>query len=345
MRAAKASSLRHPGLRHLSEPAALGEILRKSRVAQTKYAQYTQKQVDRIFFEAAMAGNAARLTLAEHAASETKKGVVEDKVIKNHFASESVYNRFANVKTCGVISDMSSAGIERIAFPLGVIAVVSPVTNPTSTVLYKSLMALKTRNSVVIAPHPGAAKCSAETARILMDAAIKAGAPEDLIQCLPAPSIELSCELMNHPEINLIWATGGHKLVHQALSTGKPTIVAGEGNCPAIIDEHADIQMAVSSILQSKTFDNGMICASEQAVVVVDSIRDAVLAEFSKRGAHVLTPSETEKVGAIILEKDFSGVNRLIAGQSAQTIAKVAGVQVSWHDSKFWALKLSLLLP
>ena len=197
-------------------------------------------------------------------------------MIKNHFATETMYNRFSGQKTCGVISEQVSAGVERIAFPLGIIAAITPVTNPTSTVLYKALLALKTRNTIVIAPHPSAAKCSAAAATILHDAAVAAGAPEDCILCIDEPSLQLTQDLMAHNEVNLIWATGGHKLVVQALQTGKPCIVAGEGNCAAVIDEKADIPMAVSSILMSKTFDHGMTCATEQAVVVVESVREQV---------------------------------------------------------------------
>jgi acetaldehyde dehydrogenase/alcohol dehydrogenase len=219
-----------------------------------------------------------------------------------------------------------------VAFPLGLIAAITPVTNPTSTAIYKSLLALKTRNGVVVAPHPSAAACTAEAVRVVHDAAVRAGAPPGIISCLAKPSIELTQQLMDSPEINLIWATGGRKMVVAALHTGKPCIVGGEGNCPAIIDEKADIQTAVSSILLSKTFDHGMTCAAEQAVVVVEAVRQQVIDELRRRGAYVLNDTETGAVGAVLLEADLSGVNKQVVGKDAATIAKLAGLEVRFPE-------------
>jgi acetaldehyde dehydrogenase/alcohol dehydrogenase len=308
--------------------SAVDTLLAGVRAAQLRYAEYTQQQVDRVFMEVAVATSAARVTLAEHAWAETKRGVMEDKVIKNHFASEVVANRFAASKTCGVIAEDVMAGVDRVAFPLGVIAAVTPVTNPTSTIIYKALMALKTRNALVVAPHPASAECAAATVRIIDAAATRAGAPPGLVACLVHPSLDTTNALMRSPHVNLIWATGGQGLVRSALATGKPCIVAGEGNCPAVIDELAHVPTAVSAILQSKTFDWGMTCASEQAAVVVASAYDAVLDELRKRGAVVLSDAQASAVGARLLSADGRGVNAEIVGQSPERIAALAGIPV-----------------
>ncbi len=304
----------------------LNELMKKVRAAQLKYAEFSQEQVDMIFRHAAQAAAESRIRLAKLAVEETGMGVFEDKVIKNHFASEFIYNKYANEKTCGVIEEDEDAGIVKIAEPIGVIAGIIPTTNPTSTAIFKSLIALKTRNAIVFSPHPRAKKCTIEAARIMRDAAIAAGAPEDIIGWIDEPTVELSAALMGHAEINLTLATGGPAMVKAAYSSGKPAIGVGSGNTPAIIDETADIKMAVNSVLLSKSFDNGMICASEQSVVVVDAVYEAVKKEFAFRGAHLLTNAEREKVAAVVMKN--GRVNAEIVGQSAAKIAEMAGVKV-----------------
>lgn len=294
------------------------------RAAQKQFSTYTQEQVDKIFLAAATAANKARIPLAKLAVEETGMGVVEDKVIKNHYASEYIYNAYRNMKTCGVIEEDKSYGIVRIAEPVGIIAAVIPTTNPTSTAIFKTLIALKTRNGILISPHPRAKRSTIEAARIVLDAAVAAGAPEGIIDWVDAPSLELTNLAMK--EADIILATGGPGMVKSAYSSGKPAIGVGSGNVPAIIDDSADILSAVSSIILSKTFDNGMICASEQSVIVVDSVYNKVKKEFVDRGCYVLKGEETEKVRKTILIN--GALNAKIVGQSAYAIAKLAGVTV-----------------
>ena len=303
--------------------------LEEIKDAQKKFATYTQEQVDEIFRQAAIAANSARIELAKMAVEESGMGIVEDKVIKNHFASEYIYNKYKNEKTCGVLERDAGFGIVRIAEPVGVIAAVVPTTNPTSTAIFKSLIALKTRNGIVFSPHPRAKKSTIAAAKIVLDAAVKAGAPEGIIGWIDEPSIELSQLVMK--EVDLILATGGPGMVKAAYSSGKPAVGVGPGNTPAIIDESADIKMAVNSILLSKTFDNGMICASEQSVIVSDSIYEEVKKEFAYRGAYILSKDETDKVGKVILIN--GALNAGIVGQPAFKIAQMAGVKVP-EDAK-----------
>lgn len=304
----------------------LNELMKRVRAAQRAYAEFSQERVDVIFRHAAQAANENRIKLARLAVEETGMGVFEDKVIKNHFASEFIYNKYADARTCGVIEEDEDAGIVKIAEPIGIIAGVVPTTNPTSTAIFKSLIALKTRNAIVFSPHPRAKRCTVEAARIVLEAAVAAGAPADIIGWIDEPTVELSAALMRHPDINLTLATGGPGMVKAAYSSGKPAIGVGAGNTPAIIDETSHLKMAVNSVLLSKSFDNGMICASEQSVIVVDEVYDAVRKEFALRGARVLTPAEREKVAAVVM-KD-GRVNAEIVGQSAARIAEMAGVKV-----------------
>ena len=303
---------------------ALQERMRIMRAAQREFSKFTQEQVDHIFFEAAMAANKARIPLAKMAVEETGMGVMEDKVIKNHYASEYIYHAYRNTKTVGVIEQDDAFGIKKIAEPIGLVAAVIPTTNPTSTAIFKALLCLKTRNAILISPHPRAKKCTAEAARIVYEAAVKAGAPEGIIGCIEYPSLELTGELMH--EADIILATGGPGMVHAAYSSGKPALGVGAGNTPVIIDETADIKLAVSSIIHSKTFDTGMICASEQSVTVLDSIYDEVRDEFERRGCYFLKGDELDKVRHTILIN--GALNAKIVGQSAYTIAKLAGVDV-----------------
>ena len=302
----------------------LTEALAKCRAAQEKFATYTQEQVDKIFLAAATAANQMRIPLAKQAVAETGMGVVEDKVIKNHYAAEYIYNAYKNSKTCGVIEEDTAYGIQRIAEPIGVIAAVIPTTNPTSTAIFKTLISLKTRNGIIISPHPRAKGCTIAAARVVLEAAVAAGAPEGIIAWIDKPSLELTNQVMR--EADLILATGGPGMVKAAYSSGKPALGVGPGNTPAVIDDSADILLAVSSVIHSKTFDNGMICASEQSVVVLDSIYDRVKAEFIKRGCYVLNGEEIDKVRATILIN--GALNAKIVGQSAHTIAALAGVDV-----------------
>ncbi|HHW45284.1 MAG TPA: bifunctional acetaldehyde-CoA/alcohol dehydrogenase [Clostridiales bacterium] len=298
--------------------------LERVRHAQEKYASYTQEQVDKIFKAAALAANRARIPLAKLAVEETGMGVVEDKVIKNHFASEYIYNKYKDAKTCGVIEKDTAMGIIKIAEPVGVIGAVIPTTNPTSTTIFKTLLALKTRNGIIVSPHPRAKKCTVEAARIVLEAAVEAGAPEDIIGWIDAPSLELTNTLMK--ESDLILATGGMAMVKAAYSSGTPAIGVGAGNVPAIIDDSADIVLAVNSIIHSKIFDNGMICASEQAVIVLDEVYEKVKKEFAERGCYFLKGDETDKVRKIIIIND--ALNAKIVGQPATAIAKLAGIEV-----------------
>jgi len=302
----------------------LEKALKRLREAQSIYATYTQEQVDKIFFAAAMAANKMRIPLAKMAVEETGMGVVEDKVVKNHYASEYIYNAYKNAKTCGVIEEDPAFGIKKIAEPLGVVAAVIPTTNPTSTAIFKTLIALKTRNAIIISPHPRAKNSTIEAAKIVLEAAVKAGAPEGIIGWIDVPSLELTNMVMR--EADVILATGGPGLVKAAYSSGKPAIGVGAGNTPAIIDDSADILLAVNSIIHSKTFDNGMICASEQSVIVLDGVYKEVKKEFAKRGCYFLNEEETEKVRKTIIIN--GALNAKIVGQTAHTIAKLAGFDV-----------------
>ena len=303
---------------------ALEETLASVKEAQKKFSTYTQEQVDKIFLAAASAANKARIPLAKMAVEETGMGVVEDKVIKNNYAAEYIYNAYKNTKTCGVIEEDKVYGIKKIAEPIGVIAAVIPTTNPTSTAIFKCLIALKTRNAIIISPHPRAKLSTIAAAKLVLEAAVEAGAPEGIISWVDIPSLELTNLLMK--EADIILATGGPGMVKAAYSSGKPALGVGAGNTPAIIDETADIILAVSSIIHSKTFDNGMICASEQSVIVHQNIYDAVKTEFAQRGCYFLNPEETEKVRKTILIN--GSLNAKIVGQPAAKIAALAGVTV-----------------
>ena len=305
------------------------ERISQIREAQKIYSTYTQEQVDEIFRQAALAANNARIKLAKMAVEESGMGIVEDKVIKNHFASEYIYNKYKNEKTCGVIDSDVAFGITKVAEPIGVVAAVVPTTNPTSTAIFKALIALKTRNGIIFSPHPRAKNATIEAARIVLEAAVKAGAPKNIIGWIDEPSLELSQKVMSECDITL--ATGGPGMVKAAYSSGKPAIGVGAGNTPAIIDDTAHIKMAVSSILMSKTFDNGVICASEQTVLVMDSIYNEVRKEFADRGAYFLKSDEIDKVRKTIIVN--GGLNAKIVGQSAFKIAELAGVSVP-EDAK-----------
>ncbi|MCK9456151.1 MAG: bifunctional acetaldehyde-CoA/alcohol dehydrogenase [Candidatus Riflebacteria bacterium] len=307
----------------------LKSTIEKVRAAQKIFSNFSQEQVDEIFRQAAMAANNNRIKLAKAAYEETGMGIVEDKVIKNHFASEYIYNQYKDDKTCGVIEYDKSFGITKIAEPIGVIAAVVPTTNPTSTAIFKALLTLKTRNGIIFSPHPRAKNCTIEAARIVYEAAVKAGAPENIIAWIDEPSVELSQSVMRETDLTL--ATGGPGMVKAAYSSGKPAIGVGAGNTPAIIDETAHIKMAVNSILLSKSFDNGVICASEQSVIVLNEIYDSVKNEFIARGAYILNEDEISSVRQIILVNGKLNAN--IVGQSAANIAEMAGIQVS-QDTK-----------
>lgn len=339
----------------LQEQQYIDALVNKVSEAQKIYATYSQEQVDHIFRRVALKLSSLRIPLAKMAVEETGMGVVEDKVIKNHFASEYIYNKFKNCKTCGVLEEDKANGILKVAEPLGVIAGVIPTTNPTSTAIFKSLIALKTRNGIIFSPHPRAKKCTVETARLILEEAVKAGAPENIIGWIEEPTILKTQELMKHPKIDCILATGGPGMVKSAYSSGKPALGVGAGNTPAIIDETADIKMAVSSILMSKTFDNGMICASEQSIVCVKDVYDDVRKELEYRGAYLLSAKEKEKLSKVIF---IDGkLNAGIVGQPAYKIAEMAGVKVPvetkalvgeaseiGHQEPFSAEKLSPVL-
>lgn len=302
----------------------LTEKLAQMREAQKKFATYTQEQVDKIFKAAALAANKERIPLAQLAYEETGYGVVEDKVIKNHFAAEFVYNKYRDTKTCGVIEEDKAYGMTKIAEPLGVVAAVIPTTNPTSTAIFKTLLCLKTRNAIMISPHPRAKKCTTEAARIVLEAAVEAGAPEGIVGWIEKPSLVATNTLMS--EADIILATGGPGMVNAAYSSGTPALGVGPGNNPAIIDDSADVVNSVNSIMQSKTFDNGMICATEQNVIVLDGVYDAVKAEFQKRGAFFLQGDDIDKVGNTVIVN--GAVNAKMVGQPATKIAEAAGVEV-----------------
>lgn len=303
---------------------SLQNLITNVKKAQKEFAKFSQEQVDKIFLAAAIAANKARIPLAKMAVEETGMGVVEDKVIKNNYAAEYIYNKYKDVKTCGVIEEDESYGIKKIAEPIGLIAAVIPTTNPTSTAIFKTLISLKTRNGIIISPHPRAKKSTIEAAKIVLEAAVEAGAPKGIIGWIDVPSLEFTNTLMQTADT--ILATGGPGMVKSAYSSGKPALGVGAGNTPAIIDDSADIILAVNSIIHSKTFDNGMICASEQSVIVLDAVYDSVRAEFEKRGCYFLNPEETEKVRKTIIIN--GALNAKIVGQKAHTIAALAGVEV-----------------
>lgn len=302
----------------------LEEAIARVRRAQKEYATFTQEQVDKIFFAAATAANKMRIPLAKLAVEETGMGIVEDKVIKNHYASEYIYNAYRHTKTCGVIEEDKAYGTIKIAEPIGLIAAVIPTTNPTSTAIFKTLLALKTRNGIIISPHPRAKKSTIAAAKVVLDAAVAAGAPENIIDWIDVPSLEMTNLIMK--EADIILATGGPGMVKAAYSSGKPAVGVGAGNTPAIIDDTADVVLAVNSIIHSKTFDNGMICASEQSVIVLDGVYDKAKKEFADRGCYFLNPEETEKVRKTILIN--GALNAKIVGQKPVTIAKLAGFDV-----------------
>ncbi len=326
--------------------------------AQEEYSHFSQEQVDKIFKAAATAADKARIPLARMAIEETGMGVLEDKIIKNHFASEYIYNKHKNVKTCGIIKEDKANGTKIVAEPLGVLAGIIPTTNPTSTAIFKSLIALKTRNAIIFSPHPRATKSTIAAAKLVLDAAVKAGAPKDIIGWIDVPSIELSSALMKHPKIDCILATGGPGMVKAAYSSGNPALGVGPGNTSAVIDETADIKMAVSSILMSKTFDNGMICASEQSVVVVEDVYEEVKKEFLYRGAYLVNKAEQKKmVDLPFIDPARGTAHPAIVGQSAHKIAELSGFktpedakillverpEVDWNDP-FSREKLSPIL-
>ena len=302
----------------------LQEAISRTRKAQQEFATFTQEQVDKIFLAAASAANKARIPLAKMAVEETGMGVVEDKVIKNNYAAEYIYNAYKDTKTCGVIEEDKAFGIKKIAEPIGVVAAVIPTTNPTSTAIFKCLLALKTRNAIIISPHPRAKNCTIAAAKLVLEAAVSAGAPEGIIDWIDIPSLEMTNTVMK--EADIILATGGPGMVKAAYSSGKPALGVGAGNTPAIIDDSADILLAVNSIIHSKTFDNGMICASEQSVIVMESIYNAVKAEFAARGCYFLDAAETEKVRKTIIIN--GALNAKIVGQKASKIAELSGVTV-----------------
>lgn len=306
----------------------LAPIVEGVKQAQKIYATFSQEQVDEIFKAAALAASSARIELSQMAVEETRMGIMEDKVIKNHFAAEYIYNKYKKDCTCGILEDDTTNGYMRIAEPVGIIAAILPTTNPTSTAIFKGLLALKTRNGMIFSPHPRAKNCSKKAMDILIKAAVSAGCPEGLFACLEEPTLDMSNALMKHNDINLILATGGPGMVRAAYSSGKPAIGVGAGNTPVIIDESADIKMSVSSILLSKTFDNGVICASEQSVIIADKVYDTVIEEFKLRGAHLLSPAEKDKLRNILVGKD-GHVNSQIVGQPANVIADMAGIKVA----------------
>ncbi|MEG0227262.1 MAG: aldehyde dehydrogenase family protein, partial [Lachnospiraceae bacterium] len=304
---------------------ALTAKMKAMRAAQKEFAAFSQEQVDKIFYEAALAANKQRIPLAKMAVEETGRGIVEDKVIKNHYAAEYIYNAYKDTKTCGVIEEDSAFGIKKIAEPIGLVAAVIPTTNPTSTAIFKTLICLKTRNAIIISPHPSAKACTIAAAKVVLDAAVKAGAPEGIIGWIDVPSLELTNQVMK--EADIILATGGPGMVKAAYSSGKPALGVGPGNTPVVIDDTADIKMAVNSIIHSKTFDNGMICASEQSVTVLESVYEEVKKEFAYRGCYFLKKGEElDKVRKTIIIN--GALNNKIPGKSAYEIAQLAGVKV-----------------
>ncbi len=312
----------------VTNPKELEALIERVEKAQKAYSRFTQKQVDEIFRQAAIAANDARISLAKEAARETGMGIVEDKVIKNHFASEYIFHQYKDTKTCGIIERDTTFGTIKVAEPVGILCGIIPTTNPTSTAIFKALISLKTRNAIIFSPHPRAKGCTVNAARVVLEAAVKAGAPDDIVGWIDEPSIEMTNQLMTHPKINMILATGGPGMVKAAYSSGKPAVGVGAGNTPALIDETADVKMAVSSVLMSKTFDNGVICASEQSMVVHKDIYEEVKQELQERGAYILNKTEKPKIAELILDPRRGTVNPAIVGQSAATIAGLAGLKV-----------------
>ncbi|PSW07433.1 bifunctional acetaldehyde-CoA/alcohol dehydrogenase [Photobacterium lipolyticum] len=306
--------------------AELDAMVARVKAAQKEFATFSQEQVDKIFRAASLAANNARIPLAQQAVAESGMGIVEDKVIKNHFASEFIYNKYKDEKTCGILDEDESLGTFTIAEPVGIICGIVPTTNPTSTAIFKSLISLKTRNAIIFSPHPRAKNSTNDAAKLVLDAAVAAGAPKDIIGWIDQPSVELSNALMKHDDINLILATGGPGMVKAAYSSGKPAIGVGAGNVPVVIDETADIKRAVASVLMSKTFDNGVVCASEQAVIVMDEVYDEVKARFASHNGYVLSKAEADKVRKVLLID--GNLNAAIVGQPATKIAELAGVKV-----------------
>jgi acetaldehyde dehydrogenase/alcohol dehydrogenase len=322
----------------IDTPEALKTLIQRVKKAQGIYSNFSQEQVDAIFKASAIAANCARIPLAKIAVEETGMGIVEDKVIKNHFACEYIYNKHKDAKTCGIIREDKPNGIKILAEPVGVIAGIIPTTNPTSTVIFKSLISLKTRNAIIFSPHPRAKRSTIAAAKIMLDAAVKAGAPPDIIGWIDVPSLELTNLLMTHKDIATILATGGPGMVKAAYSSGKPALGVGAGNTPAIIDETADIRMAVSSILISKTFDNGMICSSEQSIIIVKDVYDEVIRELKLCGVYILDEQEKEKIAETMIIK--GKLNPAVVGQSACKIADMSGVKVP-SDVKILAGEVS----
>ena len=313
---------------------ALNNLLKRVKDAQKEYSTFSQEDVDRIFKAAATAANKMRIPLAKMAVEDTGMGVLEDKIIKNHYASEYIFNKHKNAKTCGIINEDKINGIKTVAEPLGIIAGIIPTTNPTSTAIFKSLICLKTRNAIVFSPHPRATKSTIEAAKVILNAAVEAGAPKDIIGWIDEPSMELSDALLHHPDVACILATGGPGMVKAAYSSGKPALGVGPGNTAAVIDETADIKMAVSSILMSKTFDNGMICASEQSVIVVEDIYEEVKKEFVYRGAYLVSKDEQKKmINLPFIDPERGTAHPLIVGQPAHKIAELSGFKIP-EDSK-----------
>ncbi|MDR2777039.1 MAG: aldehyde dehydrogenase family protein [Puniceicoccales bacterium] len=304
----------------------LDTLIGKAKEAQKVYAIFPQEKVDAIFKSAAMTADEAREELARMAVDETGMGIVKDKIFKNHFAAHFIYEKYAAAKTCGIISEDKPNRIKVIVDPIGLIAGVIPTTNPTATAIFKALLVLKTRNGIVVSPHPRAKKCTAAAVKIVADAAIKAGAPKNLLACLDEPTLEATTALMHHPSIDLILATGGGGMVKAAYASGKPALGVGAGNTPAIIDENANVSAAVEAVLASKTFDNGVICASEQSIVAVKSVYDGVRKELAKQGAYILNKEESATLGKIIINE--KGLNPAIVGQSAQKIGELAGLRI-----------------
>lgn len=309
--------------------AKLDSLIKRVKAAQQIYKTFPQDKVDAVFKAAAAAAVNNRIPLAQMAVGETRMGLVEDKVIKNHFAAEYIYNNYKNTKTCGIIKEDKTNGIKILAEPLGVIAGIVPTTNPTSTAIFKALLCLKTRNGIIFSPHPRAKGCTVAAAKIIYEAAVKAGAPEGIIGWIEEPTLEATHFLITHHDVDFILATGGANMVKAAYSSGKPALGVGAGNVPAVIDETADIEMAVSSIMLSKIFDNGVICASEQSVIAVSKIYDKVKARFAEQGAYILKSSDIKKLSKIML--GAKGINPLIVGQSAAKIANMAGIKVPDH--------------
>ena len=306
--------------------AELDALVARVKEAQREFASFSQEQVDKVFRAAALAASNARIPLAQMAVAESGMGIIEDKVIKNHFASEYIYNAYKDEKTCGILSQDDEMGTMIIAEPVGIICGIVPTTNPTATAIFKSLISLKTRNAIIFSPHPRAKNSTNTAAKLVLDAAVAAGAPKDIIGWIDQPSVELSNALMKHNDINLILATGGPGMVKAAYSSGKPAIGVGAGNVPIVIDETADVKRAVASILMSKTFDNGVVCASEQAVIVVDSIYNQVKERFSNHDGYILSKDEADKVRKVLLIN--GALNADIVGQPATKIAAMAGVTV-----------------